>query len=179
MPFNFLLVLLYYNYALCVTTNPGRVPKGWVRTRWCKWPGVERGADAAVAVTVQEPDERDGDVEVKKLTGGPRYCRTCRGECDSYACTARVCVPIPKADTALSLIAAYKPPRAHHCRKCKTCVLKMDHHCETPLDLPARRSRLTCPHQVLGSITASVTTIMDTSSDSCSWWTLRAPTICG
>ncbi|UZJ51609.1 hypothetical protein CBS101457_000929 [Exobasidium rhododendri] len=23
----------------------------------------------------------------------------------------------------------YKPPRAHHCRHCATCVLKMDHHC--------------------------------------------------
>ncbi|ORY79295.1 DHHC palmitoyltransferase-domain-containing protein [Leucosporidium creatinivorum] len=80
VPFNFLLSLLFYNYYLCVVTNPGNVPQNWT------------------------PNERDEDrgVEVKKLTGGPRYCRTCR---------------------------AYKPPRAHHCRKCKTCVLKMDHHC--------------------------------------------------
>jgi palmitoyltransferase len=24
---------------------------------------------------------------------------------------------------------AYKPERTHHCKSCKTCVLKMDHHC--------------------------------------------------
>jgi hypothetical protein len=25
--------------------------------------------------------------------------------------------------------AKYKPDRAHHCRVCRTCILKMDHHC--------------------------------------------------
>ncbi|GAA6052390.1 hypothetical protein JCM3770_000219 [Rhodotorula araucariae] len=81
VPFNVLLALLLVNYALTVCTDPGRVPQGW------------------------EPDWRQletGEAEVKKLTGGPRYCRSCR---------------------------AYKPPRAHHCRQCKRCVLKMDHHC--------------------------------------------------
>ncbi|GAA5938503.1 DHHC family palmitoyltransferase [Sporobolomyces koalae] len=56
-PFNVLLALLYWNYYLTVTTNPGTVPKGW------------------------EPDWREietGQAEVKKLTGTARFCRTCQ-----------------------------------------------------------------------------------------------------
>ncbi|KAK7695072.1 hypothetical protein QCA50_002262 [Cerrena zonata] len=78
VPFNALVGMLLWNYYLCVTTNPGQVPRGW------------------------HPESDDDAIEVKKLTKGPRFCRTC--EC-------------------------YKPPRAHHCRQCKRCVLRMDHHC--------------------------------------------------
>ncbi|RDX51137.1 palmitoyltransferase PFA4 [Polyporus arcularius HHB13444] len=79
VPFNILVGLLLWNYRLCVITDPGSVPYTW------------------------RPDVNDDDgYEVKKLTRGPRYCRTCEN---------------------------YKPPRAHHCRQCKRCVLRMDHHC--------------------------------------------------
>ncbi|KAH9849211.1 palmitoyltransferase PFA4 [Lenzites betulinus] len=79
VPFNIFVGLLLWNYALCVRTDPGGVPPHW------------------------QPDPNDANgYEVKKLTKGPRYCRSC--EC-------------------------YKPPRAHHCRQCKRCVLRMDHHC--------------------------------------------------
>ncbi|KAH7514471.1 hypothetical protein FEM48_Zijuj11G0093100 [Ziziphus jujuba var. spinosa] len=51
------------------------------------------------------PDIEDSDNpvhEIKRKGGDLRYCQKC---------------------------AHYKPPRAHHCRVCKRCVLRMDHHC--------------------------------------------------
>ena len=51
---------------------------------------------AVIAVLFQKPDVNSQDgYEVKKLTGGPRYCRSCDH---------------------------YKPPRAHHCRQCQRSV---------------------------------------------------------
>lgn len=50
--------------------------------------------------SVKESDELR--VYESKKTGGIRFCRWCR---------------------------LTKPDRAHHCRICDTCVLKMDHHC--------------------------------------------------
>ncbi|KAI6153872.1 DHHC palmitoyltransferase-domain-containing protein [Pisolithus tinctorius] len=79
LPFNVVSVMLLWNYYLCIVTDPGRVPDSW------------------------EPDIGSGEgYEVKKHTGGPRYCRTCK---------------------------RYKPPRAHHCKQCNRCILRMDHHC--------------------------------------------------
>lgn len=51
------------------------------------------------------PDIEDDHIsvhEVKRKSGDLRYCQKC---------------------------SFYKPPRAHHCRVCKRCVLRMDHHC--------------------------------------------------
>lgn len=42
------------------------------------------------------------ETQEKKVTGERRYCKWC---------------------------VKYKPDRSHHCRICKTCILKMDHHC--------------------------------------------------
>ncbi|KAH8110616.1 zf-DHHC-domain-containing protein [Phellopilus nigrolimitatus] len=54
LPFNFLVGLLFWNYFLTVSTDPGRVPKSWM------------------------PDTHSGEgYEVKRLTGNPRYCRMC------------------------------------------------------------------------------------------------------
>ncbi|KAI9193371.1 DHHC palmitoyltransferase-domain-containing protein [Polychytrium aggregatum] len=42
-------------------------------------------------------------VEIKSDSDSrPRFCKTC---------------------------SVFKPPRAHHCRQCRSCILRMDHHC--------------------------------------------------
>ncbi|KAF7784158.1 hypothetical protein Agabi119p4_323 [Agaricus bisporus var. burnettii] len=53
LPFNILVGLLFWNYYLCVNTDPGIVPESW------------------------RPDTHMDGYEVKKLTGAPRYCRMC------------------------------------------------------------------------------------------------------
>jgi len=47
------------------------------------------------------PSKEDLTAEVKQ-TGGPRFCKWCN---------------------------QYKPDRCHHCRVCRSCILRMDHHC--------------------------------------------------
>jgi hypothetical protein len=52
--------------------------------------------------TADDDDNNLPSVREVKQSGGRRFCKWC----DSY-----------------------KPDRCHHCRACKSCVLRMDHHC--------------------------------------------------
>lgn len=65
-------------------------------------------------VTGLRTSQRRGEVEapnayrtVKRSTGTRRWCSKCN---------------------------APKPDRCHHCRKCGTCILRMDHHCPWVMD---------------------------------------------
>lgn len=123
-PFNVLVLLVYYNYFLACSTDPGRVPVGWVSNSSASR-FISRAHAHTHKTSFQEPpystfapnqDDSGGnnDVAGKKRwrqsdmratdTGmtGPRFCKSCK---------------------------TYKPPRTHHCRYCRRCVLKMDHHC--------------------------------------------------
>lgn len=84
--------MLFWNYFLCATVDPGRVPDSWVCGQLCD--------QAAVFLTShQRPDTNSGDgYEVKKLTGNPRYCRSCE---------------------------RHKPQRTHHCKQCNRYVFSL------------------------------------------------------
>ena len=64
--------------------------------------GAGTGASSGEAGVAAEGRREGAPVEVKRSTGGARWCKHC-----THA----------------------KPPRAHHCRSCRACVLRMDHHC--------------------------------------------------
>ncbi|KAI5997945.1 palmitoyltransferase PFA4 [Pisolithus albus] len=71
LPFNVVSVMLLWNYYLCIFTDPGGVPDGWVTCHATCSSGTRLTAH-------QEPDiGSDEGYEVKKHNGGPRFCRTC------------------------------------------------------------------------------------------------------
>ncbi|KIM23222.1 hypothetical protein M408DRAFT_77784 [Serendipita vermifera MAFF 305830] len=54
LPFNLLVAFLYWNYFLCVYTDPGTIPRDWE----------------------PNPTSEEG-FELKTITGTPRFCRHC------------------------------------------------------------------------------------------------------
>jgi hypothetical protein len=67
-------------------------------------PGEIPDNDPSWAYGGQTPNASNNPLELKeaKKTGERRHCKWC---------------------------GKYKPDRCHHCRVCRTCILKMDHHC--------------------------------------------------
>ena len=65
-------------------------------------PPGEVPSDYEANASAGAEDGKAVHVEVKRKGGAPRFCQKC---------------------------LQYKPPRTHHCRICRRCVLRMDHHC--------------------------------------------------
>ncbi|KAF9210000.1 Palmitoyltransferase [Haplosporangium sp. Z 27] len=153
LPFNFGVLLIYWNYYLACTTEPGSPPPGW-------------GAPEVVEIR-KSTDKRDQKGEIPESTNSTITAATPiagthvseRSNNDIGHSTAidrketsnlkqknhsnskdgppeTKSVPVvesKKKKTPLPRYCrtceAFKPPRSHHCRICKKCILKMDHHC--------------------------------------------------
>lgn len=100
-----LTALLLTCFLRAVFTDPGSVPGGpeWQETppvRRPKWATKEDGArGSAEAAAAAAAPAQSFEV---KQTGERRFCKWCD---------------------------KYKPDRCHHCRVCRSCILRMDHHC--------------------------------------------------
>ncbi|KXN88865.1 Palmitoyltransferase PFA4 [Leucoagaricus sp. SymC.cos] len=97
-PFNFFVVLLLWNYYLCVNTDPGTVPDTW------------------------RPDTHSDGFEVKKLTGAPRYCRMCQKYKPPRSHHCRQC-----NRCVLRMVQNSINDEDHHCPWINNCVGHFNH----------------------------------------------------
>eukprot|EP00916_Digyalum_oweni_P004042 GHVL01007198.1.p1 GENE.GHVL01007198.1~~GHVL01007198.1.p1 ORF type:complete len:319 (+),score=55.94 GHVL01007198.1:626-1582(+) len=100
--FHVIFLLVLYNYILCLTTEPGSIPN---TQEWNRHDNLNITGNENIT------ENNDNSIKINKLlpivheyknSGERRYCKWC---------------------------CLYKPDRSHHCRVCRKCVLKMDHHC--------------------------------------------------
>jgi len=110
--FNLLFWSAIWAFIMAMKTDPGAIPKTprWIKADFGIPKDVEERFKALLENRDSEPDSKENVdlvrslpvVERKKKDAQYRYCSTCN---------------------------IYKPDRAHHCRVCDRCVLRMDHHC--------------------------------------------------
>ncbi|KAJ3169264.1 hypothetical protein HDU88_001061 [Geranomyces variabilis] len=104
--FDVFVALLLINYWACYTTDPGKVKIGWEGA-------AEPHATAAPIAEVYNRDPSSMPVHrpPPPLAGSGQRQRDDDG-----------------TGTFCHLCNQRRPPRAHHCKRCKRCILRMDHH---------------------------------------------------
>jgi hypothetical protein len=103
-----LALLALYCFLFVSLVDAGTVPRGY-RPPSTTDEDVEDGG-VPVPATNGGGGRVSAIAQIKRSTGGLRRCAKC-----------------PRAAKHAS--APLKPPRAHHCRVCGVCRLRMDHHC--------------------------------------------------
>jgi len=97
--FNVSTFLLVVCYIKCILVHPGAIPEADEDPSWEYLHSPDSGATQTVSFP---PTDGVGVVKETKRSGERRCCKWC---------------------------SKYKPDRCHHCRVCRICILKMDHHC--------------------------------------------------
>ncbi|XP_020593808.1 probable protein S-acyltransferase 16 isoform X5 [Phalaenopsis equestris] len=113
--FTALAIMCLTTYAIAVIRDAGHVPSSFmpdiedpqvvvheIKRKVLHQIGIRASGTADSGNNSARDGDRSWELLGESQGGDLRYCQKC---------------------------SHYKPPRAHHCRVCKTCVLRMDHHC--------------------------------------------------
>eukprot|EP00928_Gymnodinium_smaydae_P004291 TRINITY_DN11478_c0_g4_i2.p1 TRINITY_DN11478_c0_g4~~TRINITY_DN11478_c0_g4_i2.p1 ORF type:complete len:395 (-),score=55.86 TRINITY_DN11478_c0_g4_i2:82-1266(-) len=136
--FEVAMALTLWSFLRTSFTDPGTQASPEWRS-WLSSPrsGAAAAANAAHEVqtlaprgkrTVEEDNSEDEVGEQCLLGGRPWYCTASTPRLDSSTELRRRCFR-PGKITWCQSCDGPRPERAHHCRHCGVCVLRMDHHC--------------------------------------------------
>ncbi|KAL3998069.1 DHHC palmitoyltransferase family protein [Acanthocheilonema viteae] len=99
--FNTVLFFAFVSHFRAMVTDPGIVP--------ISRKGLLRCKKNRFPKLLSDSESNSSDTDVKLIGEGNKF--------------------VGKDWTICTRCESYRPPRAHHCRICRRCVRKMDHHC--------------------------------------------------
>jgi len=148
--FHFLVVMCLYSYYCAIRSDPGFVKPGYLP------PGIEDSASQqTLVIDLRETHEPQGladeEIEMQSLASRnlvPKGKERIRHEEEEYeGISLESADPNQEKETLhreerdgddievveeknfCKKCSSFRPARAHHCRHCGRCVLRMDHHC--------------------------------------------------
>jgi hypothetical protein len=144
----YLVILILFNYYECLSTDPGKVDK----QQYLRWKKMDNYLRKQQEKNQQNEANNNSDNEIIEVQGSSSS--NIPNEQDNIVIDIEkdekqqllnfedgldenfdidACMEEDFPDFGSMLICKHcqvaKPPRTHHCRICKKCQLRMDHHC--------------------------------------------------